>query len=66
MDRGAPMKGESARRNLLNHPPETSFQRRARLAAQEEADRLAVIWWAIGLTFVTAALLVLCLWLVVR
>jgi hypothetical protein len=59
------MKGESARRNLLRHPPETTFQRRARLA-QEAADRRSVIRWAIGITSVTAAVMVLLVWLVVR
>ena len=58
-------KGQSAKQNLLRHPPETVFQKRARLA-QEEADRRSVIRWAIGITSVTAAVMVLLVWLVVR
>jgi hypothetical protein len=57
------MKGESAKQNLLRHPP-GEFRRRA-IQAQEEADRLAVIWWAVGLTFLTALLLVFFAWVAV-
>jgi hypothetical protein len=58
------MKGESARQNLLRHP---SFQERAaRAAAQEEADRRKVWCWAIGITLATAAVLAVCVWLVVQ
>jgi hypothetical protein len=64
MDREAAMKGESARRNLLKHP--TFHERAARAAAQEEAERRTVWYWAIGITFATAAALAVCFWVVVR
>ncbi len=66
MDRKvAPMKGESAKRMLLRHPPETAFQKRARLA-EEDAARREVLWWATGVVFATAAAIAVCFWLVVR
>jgi hypothetical protein len=63
MDLGAPMKGESAKQNLLRHPAQSDFQRRAR-EAEERASRRWVVLMALVILSVYVLMLAGMAWVV--